>query len=755
MATAVLIVIVYTTRSHIALSARFQLAARLGSSDGGFQILVDKEDLEALARFSPRQIAGYLDSSRTTFRAIACQVLGRQLDKQGDGDWTGIAPTLANMALNDSEPMLRQRASRLIDRLPSIPIDDGRQILGYVTRQPDNPMAPHLAAVVVAQCTDIIEETRTRLLVRNATDANQDELILTLAELLPNDEALSAPLRDAIRHADGRTPRIVGAVRKLADGSPEILAELLHGTESERRIAVGALSGPSNWPSKTQLPREMTHKWDSLNSQVLERATEVAEELFSSGDATNRTLAINFFQWRPRGGHILVEHLDDLRSDQQRVEILVCLSRIAWTAYYANDGAFQFTKEEGDRLVALLDDQDDRVRAEVAQVLNPGIPPAPRPGGAFVPGTGPLDPANAHVFRRLLDSQTGELHWLAMNYFSRVTPFEESDVDRMLRAVRRDAETLKASGSSGKGTAQARVTFNALCERYPNHAGVVACALDMIAKPNVDTDAALYLLGLPAHRDQAMQRLQECFQSTTTNTGLSLEWAILGKAKKQPDIVNPTLLQEIASRVLSASGFNDTWPNTTYEEISSLFEPDAMKSIERTALRQRLATIIDGSPQSNSSGRITQRIRSTPGFAEEAVAIAEQAVASKDIDRRAAGLAFIGEANIGDDELDLGNLTRAAIDCLEHNTTKVVVAAADAMGSLHVKDPLVIRKLHELLDREHPEAVRASALRNLILLQPNEPETHRLIDSLANDPNFAVRSEAQRALKARESGPVD
>jgi hypothetical protein len=180
-----------------------------------------------------------------------------------------------------------------------------------------------------------------------------------------------------------------------------------------------------------------------------------------------------------------------------------------------------------------------------------------------------------------------------------------------------------------------------------------------------------------------------------------------------------------------------------------LLGAEKVSELEVIALRRYLEAHFFGDPSAaQSSARFAGRISSTPRLVEEAIRITESAVAIDDVQVRARALMFVRDTKIHS-----ANLVQAAVDGLDHRDASVIVAAADALGSLHIDKPYVTKKLRELVDRKQAEWVRAEVLRNLALLSPDDPDTRGLIEALCNDPNIAVQAEAKRALKTLQTCP--
>jgi hypothetical protein len=435
----------------------------------------------------------------------------------------------------------------------------------------------------------------------------------------------------------------------------------------------------------------------------------------------------------------------------------------------------------------MLNDSDRRIRNAAAEVVNPGLPPGQRPLGAFVPATGPLDPANADVFRRLLDEPTGELDYLALNYFSRVVPFDESDIPRVVRAIRRDRESLAARAqlrgesppdSSIVGTAQARGAFAALRERFPEHPEVMNLARDMLTTKasgwvtdvlykragSRDNDAVTAAATSPEHCELACKRYRELramdelkqanvFEPTSRQSAWELRQLgglIVTMALKPGNHIDRATLRDAVTYLFPITWDPDRWPEDlpSREEFRSLLEPAVMAECERVALTDCLAAIV----AKRSAVTIEEmtfevrRLEAAQGFADEATKATLQAIASDDREIRSRGFFLFAVARMDSDEIK-----RAVIAGLDDQNTRVQAAAADGIGAAGIGEPSVISKLVALAESRQPGFVRAAGINNLVLLAPHHADTQRLLTVLSEDADFTVRTEARRAAKKIEA----
>jgi HEAT repeat protein len=671
---------------------------------------------------------------------------------------------LARIALGDPEEFIRRLAEIALGQLPSISVDEARPVLTLLTQQPEHPRYMEIMSAVIQLCprTGDLRE----ILLELATSHHERErhaALQLLVEVFPDDEQIPSVVKEVAGQGLSSLPQYAKVIRNAAKGHPAMLGDLLRGNKREQLAALLAMPGPPNVPQSSTASLASVPEGTlsgTPDPECIVHAIELAHDFLRSDDPEAKSIAISFLRWQPDGGHLLVQHLTD--SDlNTRVEILKCLNSIAWAAYRANDGAFQFTKDEGDFLVHMLDDPNDQVRNEVAQVLNPCIPPGSSAQGAVVPNTGPLDPANAEVFRRLLDLPTAsELDWLALNYFSRVTPFLESDVERVARAIRRDGETLRARYvSRGEpvptnvtGTAQAHDAFIALLTRFPSHPETRVLALELLSKFGANSfgmDAARYLLQSHDHGDSWNDAWRELVKRYRDSRERPIAELILETARHQERARDSSLIQEIVIDMLP-----DTWlaqkSHSSFailEQVKSLLNPSEIADCERLALRNLLQVRLASQRGAIKSDEV-RRLQGIPVFLDVAREAAGRAIASSDAGSRERGFAFIGVAGLESVELN-----RAAVEGLDDDEPSVRAAAADALGDLGVRESHVIDKLRAMVDRKQPALVRAAGLRNLAQLLPHDPETQKLVTSLSKDSNFVVRNEALRAAKAMEAAP--
>jgi hypothetical protein len=789
---AVLAIFVFSIRTRVELLVRFYLAtgsAQSLSARGSEQIL--RDDLRILTTFTPQHISEYLDSSRWQWRSIASRVLRSQAQEKKHKDWEGIAPALARVALSDPESFIRESAQKTFQSLPEVTIADGRRVL-VMARESQEPEQFQLISSLAAKCPkvrDEIHETLRRHIESAATGG--DEALFLLATLFPEDDEVPARLRQLCRDGQYLKDRIASALASIVTHRPEMLREMLEGTATEQQVALITICRPS-LPLAAPPPKhafdEIAARLAMFDRSLIVRAIDVAHALLREGDPPAQLIAINFLRGQPDGGHSLIQHLSS-ESRETRIQILQCLQGIAWAAYTANDGAFQFTSQEGDSLIQLLNDSDEGVREQAAQVINPGIPPSPRPLGAFVPSTGPLNPANAAVFSRALDPGSLHVDSVSLNYFARVTPFAEEDIARIAAAVRRRP-----------GSFQGRTAFDALVARFPSHpetrklmadifkAGQIEYSarrifesatgpelLDLAhelcsssgSNESIVASALVYRLRWEDDIEPLESAITQLYEKTTVQTGqwpwlydpqyfASAHFQIIRQVVRAgtnsgrplfPDLVKKMLITELLPRLWTAPSWPEGLP--TRDEIDAWLGPQKVAEFEQLAMRVcfREAIFSGESPISTESlADFGKRLHSLPGFADEAGRAFRQYVALNDPRTRARALYFVATSRLNSTEIQ--DIVLRAMDDKIQN---VQVAAADALGLMGCQTPLALSKLRNNLNPKTASPVRSAAVRNLMLLASDDPEVRSLCDSLADDPDFAVRTEARAARKRWEA----
>jgi hypothetical protein len=727
---------------RLLLAGQFYLATQSGMAD---MDRVTSDDLNALVGYAPQRIAVYLDSSNERWRAVACRVLATQLANGTEGNWEGIAPAMARFLLRTTDPVITRLGVKTLQTLPSISDTDIAAILASLRDAAPSASRRTVFGIAMDKRGNAGEECHELLhaWADSSVPADRADATALLARYFPDDARIGALVKEAANEWPNET-EAAPVIAAAAATRPQLIPELLRGSSKEQRIAIRVLSQPG----------------PAAAAAVSDDVIRVAIGMLRAPDADSATVAERFLGRQVQAGHVLVGELPGADATA-KLKSLGLLRQMTANATRRNDGSFRFTKEEAENLVALLTDESPEVRSAAAEVIDAGMPASEAAKGLFEPGTGPLDPAHAEAFRRLLAAPSGELDSLALKYFDRVVPFQESDIAGIAGAVRRIDENKRANGNAQTPASErANLAFAALLQRFPEQPATMTLAREKFAaSTNLDDPdvqaAATHLLGVAADRREVLEGIVERYHATRVPEPDSRQRAtterlaklILMQAASDQNSIDSQVVQEAVTDLLPqlwlmGSRLNDV-PGG--DRVPSMLSPDALASCERAALRRCLESRVFSKQmlvQPSSVAQCVQAIQAVPGFSEEATTAATRALDSDDVDARMRAFYLIGAGR-----LDSPALRERVVASLNDPNVKIQAAAVDVLGSLGAKDAGVIDELRRLVKSKQPDLVRAAAVRNLALLSPDDPETVKLIESLADSGEFAIRTEARQALR--------
>lgn len=741
--SVVLCITAWLTWPYLSLLAAISFVASDNSTRGEKENIVTglhSDNIRLLSHYPPEHLAMFLRSPSARIRAVACQVLGSPEMLDGNHDWTGIPAALARVAANDSEERVRDLAILAIQSGPDLTKDDLLAIQSIAG--PELPL-DHRRRLV--QCLgERAGEHRDAFIqwLRDLASSKfmEDQVIALgfLAEHVPDDPSLPdlfCRVLDSGQHMEEWW--LKQSLRQICRQQPRFLAELLQGSENKAALALGFLStiyrerlakfapmAPGITGTEgSRIPRPSV---DFLldDSEILQLADVRSQELLGLDHPACRAAAIVYLGRSPEGAHALLAACMDGRIDSL-VGTLNVLERFTWSASRNGGEGFVFTPAEADYLTGLLRHPDPQVREAAAGVVHPAVAGVVA-NNPFPNGCGPRCPSNAPIFAELLADRSGKLHWIALEYFDNVVPFETQHLKDIANAIRivhgRTRQTYDA--------------FMQMTQRFPNHPCTIETAkflLDGAVGPSSAFVAAASFLfdSLP---DQVFGIVVQTYHATEKEHAGPLLELILDLSKRRGGFNSPSFALEIWSNYLAwcLTDRHGASP-TCLREIWMLIGPD----IAEAGLRRAIADAF------RKQTTQIMRLNHLPRFSSVLTEVAVECLESPDVFTRLGAVQLLPELTLSNEER-----RHYLLQCMRDSDPRIAIQSVELIMKLGLGNDSVIDELRQLATEGNNSALRSVALEMLAAHTPRDVQTVSLVQSLLADPDFQVRLTARHASRS-------
>ena len=775
--TAILLLILLATQAPLMLdlSSTAQESFPHGVDSAGS---LHRDNLARLSQYPPARLGWYLHCPSPRWRAVICQVLGSEKTRCQDGEqgqivaalldiathdsnravrghamssivtlvtryretrWRNLAPELARLALDESNPEMSHRAGMALAEMQQSASDESNVLLSLASQATYSRGLRIVYEAVARLWPDARQSLHVALqqLAGSPSTADRRVALYLLAEHFPQDSGIGPLVAELATELLGQPGpfhgelQVLSTLARLVESRPLLFESLLGSERSSQLVALAVLR---------QHPPDVA-------STLGKRALEAAERLSEEGQA----LAVDFLAASPEGLHRLLAI--SLRSDagvqarilRHRSFLFGPSSRRATDGHKPGEPSFLFTRTEADALVGMLRSPERRVRDAVATLLEHHIF-ADAWGGAslFPPQTGPLDTAHIDLFRQLLDrKEYGRAFFVAGLYFAYVAPVEESDIPRISAAIRRNANV-------------GHWLLSRLIERFPNDPRTVSLAREILADSQshpFTLDLAGRLLLHVGEGTAVLDRTLDRFLSENASR-FWLVPLLLEAAIRAGGIDEPGVAQQVWDRCLEQPerAFPATAPPGPKHPLPfmQIEPPTAARAVRAvgteiatTGLQEHLRRRLRApTPVTSWAKPFVNALSSWPGFALAVIDPLIEAIDSDDAETRKRGLRFL-RALRTQSQL----LAQAALVALGDPDARVRASAARALGAAQVLLPTTVEQLRERVLQDQAEQVRLTALIALRDIVPDEPGTLELARHCTRDPSHAVRATARTTIK--------
>lgn len=702
---------------------------------------VHVENVRWLAKYPPSHIAMLLESPSARLRAVACQVLGSPEMVDADGDWKEVPTALANVAAYDNDRRVRQLALNALRSGKDLTAEDLQQL--QLIAGPELPFErrQRLVESIAFRCDKVRPEFAVWMDELAASPLVQDQMLALsyFAEHDPQRESLPRLFRNVINDSIATQPGFVNhTLRSLCRVRPQFATELLQGSDEEAALVLAllaevrrerlarrapAITGFSNSESLFRRPRIPVD--ELLEDEQLEALAKARAEASITSDHRELRLAgIEYLGRDPDGAHAL---LAACRTGTLPLiaETLATIERLVWSVMRKPECHFRFDREEADYLVSLLNDPDLQVRQATASILHAGLAEDMETFNPFAPGQGPLNPEHVQLFARILDSDEQHLWWLSLEYFNRVVPFDERQIERVAQAIR---QTLG-------GTPQTHRAFVQLADRFPDRRQTKELAYTLLNESPHPTpaliSAAKYLFDdSPQHIFSHVVHLYQTCEVTHQDCMLAL---IIDFSRQLGGFNNPSFAMDIWQSYLAWCIRDPSACQTVnLREMQALVGPE----VAQIGLEQALFHAI------RQRQRGLANLSQLPGFTGALTRAVEQSLEDAEPLARLGAVEAIEETNLSAERKR--ELLRRS---MQDEDPRVAIAAVEKTMEQKLATPQTMGDLRELAMTAHNAALRSVALENITSQLPRDDQTIRLVDALLADPDFQVRLTARHASR--------
>jgi hypothetical protein len=703
------------------------------------------DSMQTLSAYPPRHLATYLQAPSARWRATAASALWYQATEKMAGDWHGVPAALAAAAIGDPEPTIRGLARDALIGLPQIEPDEALAILRLVAEQPAADRRFELINVVADRSPPTHESLRELAVTLSKSHRFEDQLLAlqVLANWFSQSEWLEHLFHRLRAEPEAETLGFADVLRfHVAHARPDLVESLFAGDERQQRLGLLAVAEivarpPSAMDFYTgyvrQPPENASLKAQrranlATHAELIQNAEQTATAFYLSSESVRQQVGEAFFRRHPAGAVLLVRCLKKLPAERHEALLDVAQQVQA----YGGAHEARFGLEETELLLNQLFSPDPKTQEFASRILSWGFG-----GSYFEQDVAPSAERWSAFFAKLLqENPSGPGAGVALQHFSLHPTFDPALIPAMESAIR----TYSTHFVGEKA-------FQMLIDHFPNHPRVQALAWEAISDVRwgiLFNPAADFLLRTAPEPSSVFARLLQSYRTSDDGKRGHYRWAILRWWPKFGPKDDAALTAQIVDE-----GLEHSWYEPDRRTLTAL-----VAAVDPQIVEDRLlAKLKDWNTRVAQDLNLDFRMVATryewiPRFRHSAERFARELLASPDASSRIKGLQVFATLGIRPTEVD-----RHVLALLDDSDYVVQINAADLASALGLEHAAVLERLAAMTHEEQPEMLRAAGLRNFAILQPDTRDTAAMASDLIDDPQLAVRIEAQRILRGDRRTP--